>query len=350
MTIPEAGDVVPPSEVGAGNGSHASSQPSNTGRSKLPRLPGNPVIDWLLVRTELARARAEAARLAPEQREFLRRAKLSLELGELAFAPGNAVRSGSTAPLAANLFRQAIYWALLAQRAHATPIRPEQLWSETDRSVLQSIAGNDGEYAYFTVAMRSSFIELAEGTEEAQRSGAVRLRRAARRLVDDAQRVLSRLEWAKLKRALRVGLALLIPAIALYLLWPAKVDLAKGATFRVSSVGAECHPEKSECGGVKTDVLFHTQLEKNPWFEYDFGAPTSFSSLTIQNRTDCCPERAVPLAVEVSNDDKTFKEVVRRDSTFVIWKPSFATQRARYLRLRILRDSMLHLEAIKVHP
>lgn len=350
MTIPEGGQAVPQSEVGARNEPPPRDESSKPERNALPRFLNNAFVDWLLVRKELARVRAEAARFTPEQREFLRRAKVALELGEVALAPGNAVRSGSTAPLAANLFRQAVYWALLAQGAQTEKVSPEQLWTRTDRSILDSVAGNEGEYAYFTIAMRSTFIELADGTEEAQRAGALRLRVAARRLVVASQRLLWSVEWAKLKRIVRVALAVLIPAAAIFLLWPAKADLAKGATWRVSSVGTECHPEKSDCGGVKTDILFHTNLESNPWFEYDFGAPLAFSSLTVKNRSDFGPERAIPLVVEVSNDDKSFKEVARRDTTFDVWKPSFTTQRARYLRLRVARDSILHLERIAVHP
>jgi hypothetical protein len=351
MSNPEAGDVVPPSPVAGDNEARSGEQPAaKSAPNALSKLWNSRFVDWILVRKDLARARAAAAELRPEQREFLRRAKLALELGEVAFAPGNAVRSGSTAPLAVNLFRQSVYWALLVQRAQSAGSSPEQLWAETDRSLLQSVAGNESEYAYFTTAMRSTFIELAEGTEEAQRAGAVKLRRGAQRLIKDAQRIIWFLAWTKLKRVVRVVLAVLIPTVAIVWLWPAKTDLAKGATFRLSSIGVECHPEKSECGGVKTDILFHTRLEPDPWFEYDFGVPVAFSSLTIKNRSDYGPERAVPLVVEVSNDDKSFKEVARRESSFATWRPSFTTQRARYLRLRIARESMLHLEAIKVHP
>ena len=159
MTTSEGGDAVSLGEVAMmANEPPLADQTANPAPSAASKFLRNPVVDWLLARTELARARAEAARLTPEQREFLRRAKLALELGEVALAPGNAVRSGSTAPLAANLFRQAVYWALLTRRASTAPISPEQLWSETDRSLLQSVAGNEGEHAYFTIAMRSSFI------------------------------------------------------------------------------------------------------------------------------------------------------------------------------------------------
>jgi hypothetical protein len=319
-----------------------------------PRKPaGKGFLNWLLVRNELAQARENAQRFTAQQREQLRRAKLAFELGDLALSPGNAVRSGSTAPLAANLFRQSLYWALLCQRPDNAPASPEALWAGAGDASLAAAAPSEAERAQLASVMRSTFVELAEGTPEAQRATAGQLRTAANRLVTSSQRVLWQLEWTKLKRLARLLLLVvvcLIPVAAVVVLWPPKPDLAKGKPWHTSSIGIECHPEKSDCGGVTTDILFHTKLESNPWFEYDFGAPLAFSSLTIRNRSDFGPERAVPLVVEVSNDDKKFQEIARRTETFSTWKPSFPTQHARYLRLRVNRESMLHLEAVMVHP
>jgi hypothetical protein len=318
-----------------------------------PRPQRNGLLNWLLVRRELSQAREDAARFSDEQREYVRRAKLAFELGELALAPGNAVRSGSTAPLAANLFRQSLYWALLSQKPDAGRPSPESVWASADSATLAQVSRNETELAQVATVIGANFVELANGTPEAQRATADQLRRAANRLVTSSQRVLWRLEWVKMKRVLRIALAVVVclaPFALAIAFWPAKPDLAKGKPWHTSSIGIECHPEKSDCGGVTTDILFHTKLESNPWFEYDFGAPLAFSSLTIRNRQDFGLERAVPLVVEVSNDDKQFQEIARRIDPFSTWKPSFPTQHARYLRLRTARESMLHLEAIKVHP
>ena len=342
---PETVDATPSNQF---DDSQAS--PRSNEHSVAARRPGGAVVDWLLVRSELAQARAAAAKLSTEQREYVRRAKLALEVGELAFIPGNAVRSGSTAPLASNFFRQAMYWALLARRAKSGPVSPAQLWAETERSVVQADTGNDSEYAHLTSVMRSTFIELAEGTEEAQRTGAIQLHRATKRVVTDVQRILWRFEWAKLKRVVRVVLSLSILAAIVIGLWPKPPNLAKGKPWRTSSIGAECHPEKAECAGPGTVILFHTRQEQDPWFEYDLGAPLAFSSLTVRNRSDCCADRTVPLVAEVSNDGQSFTQVARREAQFSTWSPSFTTQHARYLRLRVARESILHLEAIEVHP
>jgi hypothetical protein len=58
----------------------------------------------------------------------------------------------------------------------------------------------------------------------------------------------------------------------------------------------------------------------------------------------------VPLVVEVSNDRKKYREVARRTEVFDTWTPKFAPQRMRYVRLRVARRSMLHLDRVEVHP
>jgi len=158
---------------------------------------------------------------------------------------------------------------------------------------------------------------------------------------------------AKQKRSNRMLLVLAICVvpivfIALRLLSP--VNLAHDKPWRTSSTYATCHPKELECAGVTTDILFHTNVEKEPWFEYDFGAPLAFSALTVKNRLDYGLELSSPLVAEVSNDGKTYREVAHRSDWFSTWRPNFAAQRARYLRLRVLRTSAFHLKSVAVHP
>lgn len=136
----------------------------------------------------------------------------------------------------------------------------------------------------------------------------------------------------------------------LLLIHSGPVDLAAGKPFTLSSKWADCHPEKNECGGFPTRILFHTQSEPSPWYQVDLGAPTTFSSATITNRQDMAMPLAVPLVVEVSDDGKTFREVARRNEVFTVWFATFPPQTARYCRLRVDRLSTLHLESVQVHP
>jgi hypothetical protein len=204
--------------------------------------------------------------------------------------------------------------------------------------------------------VEAGFTEPADLTPTEQRPVAHRLERFASRLITAGDQPLARVQEAKMQRFFGVAL-FIVCAISIVILFTAgirritkKPNLAAGKPWTASSEYATCHPDVGECAGVPTNVFFHTKSEDNPWFEYDFGAPLRFSSLTIVNRQDGVPERAVPLIVEVSNDKKTYSEVTRSTETFDTWRPKFAPQQARYLRLRIPRATFLHLEKVEVHP
>jgi len=314
--------------------------------------PGKRLVDWFLVKAELRRAREAASTVSQPRREYLRCAKLAYELGELALAPGKALRSGSGVPLASNLFRQSIYWALLSYGLDVAQPDPAALWAAVDDRLLARIGVDSGERAELDREMGSTFIELAAGSTTQQNATNARLRRCAKRLLVLAEGPRRALESAQQKRRIRL-LLLVAPGVGLPLvamagvLWPP--DLAKGKPWRTSSTYAICHPKEFECAGVTTDIFFHTNVERNPWFEYDFGEPLAFSALAVRNRLDYGLERAVPLVAEVSNDGKSFHEVARRQDWFTTWRPSFPRQHARYLRLRVLGNSALHLTSVAVH-
>ncbi len=86
-------------------------------------------------------------------------------------------------------------------------------------------------------------------------------------------------------------------------------DLARGKPWRTSSTQVACAPRLRSCGGSTTDIFFHTGEDEMPWLEIDLGEPRQISSLRIRNRRDCCPERAVPLSVELGESPETFREV-----------------------------------------
>lgn len=127
-------------------------------------------------------------------------------------------------------------------------------------------------------------------------------------------------------------------------------NLADGKAWRTSSKWIDCDPTIGRCGPHVTRILFHTNEDESPWFEIDLGTPTAFSSVSVQNRSDHMPERAVPLIVESSDDQLTWKELARRDENFSTWRAKFPTTTARFVRLRVPRRTFLHLEAVRVHP
>ena len=81
----------------------------------------------------------------------------------------------------------------------------------------------------------------------------------------------------------------------------------------------------------------------------DLGSDAEISTVRIQNRRDCCSERAVPLVIELSHDGESWQQVSRREEPFDEWRASFEPKTARYVRMRVERRSVLHFEHVSVH-
>jgi hypothetical protein len=141
------------------------------------------------------------------------------------------------------------------------------------------------------------------------------------------------------------AVAVLLYRLSLYIRGP---DYAHGRPWVASSKGYDCRPELKLCGDTKTAIFFHTELQDNPWLEIDLGEPISISHVIVKNRSDCCPDRAVPLMIEVAVEKDHFTEVARREQNFDLWDARFKPHTARYLRLSVPRRTFLHLEQVEV--
>jgi hypothetical protein len=156
--------------------------------------------------------------------------------------------------------------------------------------------------------------------------------------------------WVRLGVLVCVGAALAVGAGPLWARWRAPADLARNKPWTTSSIHVRCDPAEGLCGQERMRALFFTNEEPSPWFRIDLGGPTTFSSLTVVNRSDMLRERAVPLVVEASDDLEHWRELGRQGVVFNQWEPSFAPVTARYVRLRADRFTALHLEQVEVHP
>ena len=150
---------------------------------------------------------------------------------------------------------------------------------------------------------------------------------------------------ARLIVAVAVGVALAVVALVA---WRAPRDVLQGRPFRLSSEWVKCDPAHRTCGGSTTRIFFHTLEDSSPFIQYDLGRAISLTRVAVTNRRDSrLAERAVPLVIETSMDEKTWHVVARRDYWFEEWLAVFPSTKARYLRLRVARRSLLHLESVR---
>lgn len=257
--------------------------------------------------------------------------------------------------LATSLYREAAYWALLAQDQEMDAATLAEALSAAPREVLVFAAGGeDALDALLNVLLDESRSVAADEDLDVQERKArqaaqfvdalVRLQLGPKRQV---HRVLLQ-RWVRTGGALAILLALVVGATTLVGRWTQPPDLAQAKPWRASSSAGDCRPAQRSCLGARTGILFHTRTEPNPWFEVDLGEPRDFSVIEVENRDDCCPDVVLPLALEVSDDAKQWREVARTTESFDVWRAALPAQRARYVRARALRTTALHLVRVSV--
>ena len=68
----------------------------------------------------------------------------------------------------------------------------------------------------------------------------------------------------------------------------------------------------------------------------------------IQNRRDCCRDRAFPLVIEGSLDGEKWRELGRQTKPFSQWTLELQPTEVRYVRAKALKRTVLHLEGFEV--
>jgi hypothetical protein len=323
--------------------------------------------EWLWRGRALAEARA--ARAGSSQRTLQQgRARIAAEVAQRTLNPSGPWLSGDAHHLAAALFAESIAWSLraaeqeggetVAAPAGSTlrPPGPEELKRlvVAHTKLLEDAAGDDQSLQRVLRLMLERDFETAAASVFDMQQAAQELGKVANRLllrVDGTgaavDRVLAQRDW-------RVGgLALLLLAIVpatsrLNSYLEARADVSRGKPWTTSSVYEPvCQSPAHACGQTQ-GYFFSTKKEDSPWLVIDLTRPEAIRGAHVQNRRDCCPERAVPLVIEVSSDQRNWREVARTNETFDEWKVRFPAVVTRWVRFRIPRQSYLHLYDVRV--
>jgi hypothetical protein len=233
-------------------------------------------------------------------------------------------------------------WERLAQLPRVSPLL--QSLSEDQRRLVAASLGARGE----------SHLATLSGDE--RRAAARLLGRVARGLAAPLAAEARRVARVLLVRWLRIGIA----AVALVGLVTYGVissgalgerNLALHRPVVMSSVysGDVGHDPSLLVDGDRTNLGFHTERGGHQHVTIDLGAVQSVSKVVVYNRTDCCGSKAVPLRVEVSEDGNAYQQVAMREKNFKVWKATFSSVQARYVRLTSLRGDYFHLAEVEVY-
>ncbi|MGC4092461.1 MAG: discoidin domain-containing protein [Polyangiaceae bacterium] len=322
-----------------------------------PSAKGSLLIEWVWGAAAMKALRATGPASTPSGMHQHRQANLALELARSALEPLQPLEYGPAHAVACNLYRQAIYWTLLARAGSHSDAAGgfDAVWAAADQATLREAAGNADKLVEIEKAVKGkTFIEYGALEPAVSAELSRSLRHFAETLVDklDApQEEVERIWMRRLARVSVVLVAAVVALVAVVTLLEAREksrDVAAGKPWSISSrYPAGCTSPEQHCAD-SPGFFFHTNEEQDPWIVLDLQQSTQISGVRVTNRSDCCSERAIPLVVEVSEDQNHWNEVVRRTTDFGTWKGSFAPVKARYVKLHTPRHTLLHLQEVRV--
>ena len=286
------------------------------------------------------------------------RSRLSAELARVA--------ATSAEPLAVavgcDLYRQAVYWALcaLAPVSAVSSVHSDSVWARLDDELLLPLGATVEARQLLRARLAAGdFVAFAE-------LPSAELDNCCAAFHDLNEALLARFETTQRgllairdQRAWRLSalFGCLVALSACLLMIRAHMagggDLAFGAEWRTSSsyAGAGgCASPDQECAS-KTGWFFHTgDGDPDPWIEFNLDGSKAVSTVAIENRDDCCAERSVPLAIEVSDDQKHWHSVAERREQFATWRANFPVVHAKWVRLHLLTARQFHLKNVRIFP
>jgi hypothetical protein len=297
-------------------------------------------------------------------RRLRQNSNLAFELGMAALEPPQPFQHGPAHAVVCDLFRQAIYWALLAAAPSEQPSEAREqrnardfdsVWESADRARLLRAAGTEAALEALGKALSSkSFADFAELPAAEAQLLADALRPFAEALLADLALAELAIERMWFERAKRVGGLLLVTlaaAIGVSQIRESlelKRDIAKGKPWTASSTYPSGCSSPQQAGEKCPNFFAHTLEESDPWLVFDLEKLEPISGVRVENRADCCAERAVPLVVEVSRDQRTWTEVARSNDEFQTFRASFPKVNARYVKFHIPRVTNLHFKGVQI--
>ena len=193
---------------------------------------------------------------------------------------------------------------------------------------------SDGERDRFATALHDFVMRLLEPLEiEANRLGRALFGR-----------------WSRVLMAaivLAVGLGVLGKWVNAKLLGP---NIALHCPVTVSSqFGGQGTDHTLLVDGDPDTLGFHTQDGGQQWVVIDLGRVRKISRIVVYNRTDGFEERAVPIKIEVSDDNQNYKQIAERKENFDKWTVKHLHSAGRYVRLKNTPPNHFHLGEVEIY-
>jgi hypothetical protein len=197
-------------------------------------------------------------------------------------------------------------------------------------------------------------VALTELSDEERGSVARKLRDLVGALIAPLEWEANRLGWALVARWSRIAVVglLLLALVGFAASWVSSrnhPNLALHRPVLASSLNGYGPEPGRLVDGIIDEIAFHTNGGDQQWVVIDLGEVKKFDKIVVYNRPDCCAERAVPLKVEVSNDNQNFTPIAERTEVFAKWSAKNLHAEGRYLRLKNTPPNFFHLAEVEVY-
>ncbi|MBZ5670938.1 MAG: discoidin domain-containing protein [Acidobacteriia bacterium] len=128
-------------------------------------------------------------------------------------------------------------------------------------------------------------------------------------------------------------------------------NLALGMPTQQSSTYSGDFPASSGVDGRKDDgSMFHTNNERNPWWQVDLEGNYALSYIMLYNRTGCCAERERTVQVLLSQNGSNWQRIYSHNGTdFRELRVEAGGRRARYVRVQLAEQNYFHLQEVEVY-
>jgi hypothetical protein len=130
-------------------------------------------------------------------------------------------------------------------------------------------------------------------------------------------------------------------------------NLAKGRPATASGAAMfSSLPAGAVDGSTSGAFGYHSVMEDKPWLAVDLGRSYALEQVKVYGRGDGPFDQSVPLALEVSDDGATYRQIAERAEPFSSMDPWIVKPQgvvAQFVRVHTLRQSYLVLGEVEVY-
>lgn len=96
-------------------------------------------------------------------------------------------------------------------------------------------------------------------------------------------------------------------------------------------------------------LIVHTGYQAEPWVEIDLEKTRTIKRVIIRQRLECCQDQGIPMVIEIAGEDKQWRQIAEKTTSFDSWSARFSPQAARWVRIRsTAKSTAIQLREVRI--